>query len=247
MAKRLNLPTLARTWQILMKGLGEVQASPAALQAAEMVLIRLCYTADLPPPVDLVKQLQVGLGEPAIGKQVIPSNGDAGQAVVSDTVTRNTASTEAPAPDPVHQLPTHEPTSFRDLVELFGTHNELTLQGHLIHNVHLIQFEPGGLTIRPASKAPRDLNSMVLQCLHRWLGSHWRVLTDDSEGEPTLATQDGTMQDAHLSDAMQNPVVQAVMETFPSAEVTRITPCDGTAPGSKDGNSPDTTEKGSAT
>ena len=232
MAQRLDLPVLARAWQMLMKGLAEVQASPAPLQAAEMALVRLCYAADLPPPGELVKGLQAGAAVPAAGSQAAPGGGPVALA-------------DAAVNAPAQARPAHEPTGFRDLVELFGARGELTLQGHLIHNVHLVRFEPGRLTIRPASGAPRDLTGAVLQCLRGWLGSHWQVLVADDEGAPTLAAQDGAAHDARLRGAMRNPVVQAVMEAFPGAEVTRITPRDGAAGEEADG--PDTAEEGSAT
>ncbi|MBM3559468.1 MAG: DNA polymerase III subunit gamma/tau, partial [Alphaproteobacteria bacterium] len=53
MAGKLSIAVLGRTWQMLLKGVGEVDAAPAALPAAEMVLVRLAYAADLPPPGEL--------------------------------------------------------------------------------------------------------------------------------------------------------------------------------------------------
>ena len=44
----LSVPVLARLWQMLLKGLGEVQAAPQPLAAAEMVLIRLMHAANMP-------------------------------------------------------------------------------------------------------------------------------------------------------------------------------------------------------
>lgn len=58
MADKLSQPVLTRCWQMLMKGLGEVQNAPNPIQAAEMVLIRIMYAADLPTPGDLVEKLQ---------------------------------------------------------------------------------------------------------------------------------------------------------------------------------------------
>ena len=55
LAATLSMPVLARAWQMLLKGLEEVQAAPAPAQAAAMVLIRLAYVADLPVPADLVR------------------------------------------------------------------------------------------------------------------------------------------------------------------------------------------------
>src|SRR5512145_376635 len=47
---RLSMAILARAWQLLLKGLEETADAPNPTAAAEMVLIRLAYTADLPPP-----------------------------------------------------------------------------------------------------------------------------------------------------------------------------------------------------
>jgi DNA polymerase-3 subunit gamma/tau len=55
LAEQLSMPVLARVWQMLLKGLEEVQLAPSAIQAAEMVLVRLAYVADLPAPAELVR------------------------------------------------------------------------------------------------------------------------------------------------------------------------------------------------
>src|SRR4029077_3306699 len=60
LAAALSLPVLARAWQMLWKGLEEVQAAPLPAQAAAMVLVRLAYVADLPVPADLVRALSNG-------------------------------------------------------------------------------------------------------------------------------------------------------------------------------------------
>ncbi|MBP2230328.1 DNA polymerase-3 subunit gamma/tau [Azospirillum agricola] len=55
---RLGMPALTRAWQLLLKGLGEVQAAPVPQQALEMVIVRLSYAADLPTPGELIRQFQ---------------------------------------------------------------------------------------------------------------------------------------------------------------------------------------------
>ena len=60
MVAPLALPVLARLWQLLLKGFGELGLAPSPRLALEMVLIRTAYAADLPSPADLVKQLQGG-------------------------------------------------------------------------------------------------------------------------------------------------------------------------------------------
>src|SRR6185437_13033257 len=76
LAQRLGMPVLARAWQMLLKGIAEVQHAPSPLQAAEMVLVRLAYVADLPAPADLVRTLAAG--EPSGGAPAaVPRSGGA--------------------------------------------------------------------------------------------------------------------------------------------------------------------------
>jgi len=62
LADRLSVPALGRAWQMLLKGVGEVEAAPDRRAAAEMVLIRLCHVSDLPTPGDLIRRLTAGGG-----------------------------------------------------------------------------------------------------------------------------------------------------------------------------------------
>ncbi len=64
MAERLSIPELGRAWQMLLKGMAEVEQAPDRRGAAEMVLIRLCHVAELPTPGELVRRL-AGEARPA--------------------------------------------------------------------------------------------------------------------------------------------------------------------------------------
>ncbi len=63
---QLSIALLSRAWQMLLKGLEETQKSGQPLAAAEMVLIRLAYTADLPAPDEIIRAL--GNGNSAVVK-----------------------------------------------------------------------------------------------------------------------------------------------------------------------------------
>ena len=85
LAAQLSMPVLARAWQMLLKGIEEVQTAPSPKQAAEMLLVRLAYAANLPVPADLVKALANG------------------EAIATQTVSTPPAPTRPPAvmPAPV--------------------------------------------------------------------------------------------------------------------------------------------------
>src|SRR5208282_1800396 len=56
-ATKLSMRVLARTWQMLLKGIAEVEAAGRPLAAAEMVLVRIAYAADLPTPDEVIRSL----------------------------------------------------------------------------------------------------------------------------------------------------------------------------------------------
>jgi DNA polymerase-3 subunit gamma/tau len=96
LASVLDIPVLGRSWQLLLKGLDEVRTSPSAAQAAEMVLIRLSYMADLPSPADIIKKLQDS-GEAPKSVAASPAFADAASA---GNVLATSSSNATPAPPP---------------------------------------------------------------------------------------------------------------------------------------------------
>jgi len=82
---------LSRAWQMLLKGLEEVGKAPDPVAAAEMVLIRMAYTADLPSPDEIIKAM--------CGENAAVRRGTAAPAIPApDTrATINEAARQAPA------------------------------------------------------------------------------------------------------------------------------------------------------
>jgi DNA polymerase-3 subunit gamma/tau len=72
LAGKLSMPILTRTWQLLLKGMGEIQMAPDPHAAAEMIVLRLVFAADLPTPADLVRQLRDS-PPPAAEARTLPS------------------------------------------------------------------------------------------------------------------------------------------------------------------------------
>ncbi|MEC9343224.1 MAG: DNA polymerase III subunit gamma/tau, partial [Pseudomonadota bacterium] len=59
-ARDLSVRVLGRAWQILVKGIAEIEASERPLPAADMVLVRLTHAANLPAPDEVLRSLGEG-------------------------------------------------------------------------------------------------------------------------------------------------------------------------------------------
>jgi DNA polymerase-3 subunit gamma/tau len=171
---RLSMPLLSRAWQLLLKGLEEAAEAPNAMAAAEMVLIRLAYVADLPPPDEILEAL--GGNAPArsrpAGRAAITAPAAAGPTAEGGAATAALPAVAAPtaiahapsavaehleaAPDDVESdedasldpddAATPLPTlqSFADVVALVGARREAKLKYDLEERVSLVKFDPAG-------------------------------------------------------------------------------------------------------
>lgn len=241
LAQKLGLPVLARVWQMLLKGIGEAQTAPSPLQAAEMVLVRLAYVADLPMPADLVKQLTENREPPGVSPPapraptaaLAGSNGSSGapsRLTVPSESGSNTAPRLALREEPAAAPALPQPQSFLDVVELFDKYREAVLRSHLHAHVHLVRFEPGRIEFRPAVGAPRDLANRLGKLLGDWTGMRWVVSVSGEEGAPTLRVQ-AEERDASLrNEAARHPLVRAVLETFPGARIDAVRELDTPEP-----------------
>jgi DNA polymerase-3 subunit gamma/tau len=211
LAEKLTMPALARIWQMLLKGLEEVQAAPSPIRAAEMVLVRLAYVADLPAPAELVRSL-------------------ATPATPAAPVTPTASPPEPPA-QPVASAHEPMPRSFAEVVALFDKRREVVLRSHLLSQLHLVHFEPGRIEFRPAQGAPRDLANRLGKLLGEWTGTRWLIAVSEAEGEPTLREQGERRERELRNEVAEHPLVQAVLETFPGATIAAIRERAGLDPG----------------
>jgi DNA polymerase-3 subunit gamma/tau len=224
LAGALTVPTLARAWQMLLKGVGEVETAPDRRAAAEMVLIRLCHVADLPPPGDLVRRLTSGapqsagtaVSPPTAGAAVSPpAGGPTGGSMRAVAGGASVVAAE-PAPAAPHLA------SFRDVVALVAERREAMLHAHLVHSVHLVRFVPPVIELRPQVDAPRDLASKLAALLTEATGTRWTIALSAAEGTPTLADQGSAADAARRSAAADHPLVRAIMEAFPGARIDQV-------------------------
>jgi DNA polymerase III subunit gamma/tau len=247
-ATQLSMRVLSRTWQMLLKGVAEVQAAGRPVAAAEMVLVRIAYAADLPTPDEVIRSLGEGGG----AAPARPSGNGGGATAVASGSAQNfaprydaprgpargsAAPSPRPAEDPVAQLETPEaaaPTlaigTFEALVALVQDKRDITMKMALERDVRLVRCEDGQLEIELLPSAPRTLVHDLQRKLTGWTGKRWIVIVSKEQGAPTLREQ-ATDREAELRQSvMTDPLVQAVLKRFPGAKIGQITQSGDEAP-----------------
>ena len=219
-AGTLSFPSVHRMWQLLLKGLAEVQSAPVPIQAAEMALLRVIHASALPDPGELVRRLS--------------ERGDLSDAPPALAPSR-------PASATVQQL--HEPASgetqqaaepvrlalpadYGALVTLFAENREPRLAQLLHDEVRLVDYAPPILTVTTSPALSPDFAQRVMACLKLWTGERWTVTLAQDGGGATLHEQGERRIANDRAAVLADPAVQEILAAFPMAELIEVTSVD---------------------
>jgi len=236
-AAKLSMRVLARTWQMLLKGIAEVEAAGRPIDAAEMVLVRIAYAADLPTPDEVVRSLgdtRSGNGAAATAPAAAPpprpdlrSEAPRGARgpLASAAPMASPRQSENPAPfdEPVARADeVRALRSFAELIALAADKRDLALKSALERDVRLVRFEDGTVELALEPGARQSLVGELSKKLAEWTGRRWMVAISTELGMPSLRAQ-AEARKAELKDGVRDdPLVQAVLARFPGAEIVDV-------------------------
>ena len=240
---QLSVPLLSRLWQMLIKGYEETARAGDAVAAAEMVLIRVAHTADLPSPDELIRALGGDApvrrsggaapvrSQPAVGTTINQSDTDPASIFGGDSedpgaglrdgdvLPDEDAGELAPA---VPQLA--HVGSFPDVLALVGRHRHAKLKVDLEEQVSLVRFDAanGAIDLYLLPGAPQTLPNELREKLKAWTGRNWVIVVSKTPGDQTLG-QIRREREARERDILSNdPAVKAVLAAFPGASLGGI-------------------------
>ncbi|MET3926876.1 DNA polymerase III subunit gamma/tau [Devosia sp. 2618] len=229
LAGKLPMRALTRAWQILFKGHDEVARANNALQAAEMALIRLAYAADLPSPDDLIARLSNQPAPapslpPAAPMSRGPSGGGGGGGGPS------AMRVEAPRPvDAVAQPAVPPPAmatvaSYKELIALATAKRDVLVKLALEGQMRPISFEQGRIEVALTEGADPGMIATLSARLQLWTGERWLVMVSTKPPEGlTIRQETAQRREAAHAAAHEDPLVKAILDTFPGAKVVNVT------------------------
>ncbi|PVE22449.1 DNA polymerase III subunit gamma/tau [Microvirga sp. KLBC 81] len=221
-AQKLSVRTLSRAWQMLLKGIPEVQSSNRPISAAEMVLVRLAYAADLPTPDEALRALKDGAPLPSGGPAPAPSRPSGGPSTSGSMALATSQPQPQPRPQPAPAEPTMRLRRFEDVVALAGEKREIVLKAALERDVRLVRFEEGHIELSLAESGNRTIANDLARALQQWTGQRWMVSLSSEEGAPTLRDQAIAADRERKEGAASHPLVQAVLSKFPGAQIVNV-------------------------
>jgi len=112
--------------------------------------------------------------------------------------------------------------TFDHVLDLIRDKRDMTLLLAVERHVRLAKYAPGRIEFEPTADAPSDLAATLSQRLQGWTGARWGVSVVSTGGAATVAETRDADRRAAEAEALQNPLVQAVLANFPGAKITEI-------------------------
>ncbi len=240
-ARSLPVRVLSRTWQMLLKGIPEVQASNRPVSAGEMVLIRIAHAADLPTLDEALKTLDQAGATSAQRPSPRAPSAPAGGGVSATAQTRIAASagggaqamrlveTEPaiepvapPQPEPITEAPAVSIRSLADIAALADQNRDMAFKVLIKRCVRPVKIENGRIDVSLTAEAPKTLISDLNANLQKWTGRRWIVSVSREEGGQTLSEMETSRRETAFSDARADPTVAAILARFPGARIIDV-------------------------
>ena len=192
LSDQLGWGQIHRVWQMLLKGLADVQVAPDPREAAMMALLRLIHAADLPDPASVLSRLS-------------------GEAIATAAPGGTTSKTSG--------VTAQLPSDFGSLVQMLETKGRRQLAVQLHDQVSLVRFAPPELVLKPLRPLGTDWPRELATALKTATGSVWQVSLSDEAGEPSLLDQEKMAEERVRADVLADPAVRAAFEAFPDASL----------------------------
>ena len=112
--------------------------------------------------------------------------------------------------------------SFEQLIALAAEMRDLQTKMVLERDVRLVRLEDGQLDIALEPSASKAVIGELGRKLSLWTGRRWMVVVSTEQGQTTVKSQLEARRAEAESGVRADPLVQAVLQKFPGAEIVKV-------------------------
>ena len=199
----LDVRTLSRFWQMILKASEEIKNSFNPDSALEMVVIRMAYVSDLPTPEEIIKNI------------------DSNDKSKKKNITKQSSKKESLSHNNENKTSSSRIHSFEDIIEVAGKNKNLILKKFLQEDVRLVSFEIGHIDINVES-GNEDIIKDLIAKLYEWTDQRWIINVSMKKGDDTIIEKQKQKQDDIITELSNSDEMKKVLEAFPDSEITSV-------------------------
>ena len=208
-AKNLNIPSVNKCWQILLKGQAEIQSTYSIKEATEMILLRVTYAANLPDLKDLIEK----------------SNLIKKKYKLTDTLENKTFSVNDNSEnDKNSNIDTsYDFSTFEKLLEFVKNNKELSLYTILIDQIRMAEYKPYNLKISFVKKEYNDFLNIIKRTLLKLTKKNWQIEIIKEKNKASSITEKIEIETENKKNKLKdNIIVKSILNEFPESEIIEV-------------------------
>ena len=220
MAAAVSIAILSKIWQMMIKGISEMQIAPVQIDALEMILIRIAYAANLPTPAEILADVKKNSNLAPAAQNIAPSR-----------PLPNVLQNAAPAPvlastnlsvSEGGSKPTNFFNSPEDLIQYLEQNRKLLIVYSLKSDVSFDTFQDGYVKMTISDKISSDFILNLHKILEQATGKAWKIDTVRGNLGQTLFQKEDAKIAEERKDIMESPLVKAILAEFKGARIETI-------------------------
>lgn len=216
---KLSIATLSKIWQMLIKGMNEMQTAPVPIDALEMILIRIAYSANLPSPAELLESVK----KKSESGTLRQANSSAGNPSAAAQTAAAPVSAPAAVSTPAQTVVNAPFSDINGLIKHLENQKQPRLAYALRHDIEVVEFSPGQIKFKAADRVGNDTLAALNKILEETTGGKWALDIVPGEVGRTVADIENEQKEKDKKNVAETPLVKAILEEFRGARIENLT------------------------
>lgn len=212
LAPNTPIAILSKIWQMMIKGLSELSLAPVQIDALEMILIRVAYSASLPTPFEILNDVKKK-------SELIPQKKQAYQQGEASTGSFPSATAKIDEQSS-SGLKFNSP---EELAAYLENSRRVLLAYSFKHDMSFIKFANGQIEATASDKINNDFLLDLQKILMEATGIKWDINIVSGAVSETIADKEQAQDNANKKNVSDLPLVKAILAEFKGAKIETLT------------------------
>lgn len=217
LSSSISIAVLSKIWQMLIKGISELAIAPVQIDALEMILIRIAYSASLPTPFEILndvkKNSNLGVSLPQSSTPTIPAGSISRTSFIAESANLQTEQSSG-------YVSFNNP---EEMAAYFETNKKMLLSYAIKNDIAISEFGDGFMKMTISDKVSNDFILNLHKELLAATGKNWKLETLRGQMGETLAAKENAEDEANKRSISEYPLVKAILAEFKGAKIETLT------------------------
>ncbi len=209
-----SLAILSKIWQMLIKGVSEINMAPLAVEALEMILLRIAYSASLPTPYEILNEVKK---KSEIKDLPQFSSGAEKKYIIPPWENK---ATETMLQGERGNLETFN--TIEDFLNYLEKTKQALIEFSIKNYVSIKDFSNGRIVMNIATQINQDFIANLQKVLYKATGKKWELEIDKGELGETIASRESAVVEAKKKSVSEYPLVKKILEEFRGARIETV-------------------------